>query len=167
MPAAELLKKSVINPSNRERLPVLPGFFVEADVGTGVVMSVPAHAPFDYAALAEAEGLRRKRADRWRSVIKIERPGSARQGRRQRRRSSSRGRRTRRRLRRPTWSCSSRTTTSSDAALEARDKAGLQGGVEVGRHVLRQILGKEGDGGEGADKGRPALGGRLIRRCTS
>ena len=32
---AELLKKSVINPSNKEKLPVLPGFFVEAGVGTG------------------------------------------------------------------------------------------------------------------------------------
>ena len=32
-------------------MPVLPGFFVKEDAGTGVVMSVPAHAPFDYVAL--------------------------------------------------------------------------------------------------------------------
>ncbi len=47
----ELLTKKAINPANGESLPVLPGFFVKGDVGTGVVMSVPAHAPFDYAAL--------------------------------------------------------------------------------------------------------------------
>jgi leucyl-tRNA synthetase len=47
----ELLKKKCINPINGEEIPVLPGFFVKEDVGTGVVMSVPTHAPFDYAAL--------------------------------------------------------------------------------------------------------------------
>ncbi len=49
--AAELLKKKAANPINGELVPVLPGFFVKESVGTGVVMSVPAHAPFDYAAL--------------------------------------------------------------------------------------------------------------------
>jgi leucyl-tRNA synthetase len=49
--ASELLAKSAINPSNKEVVPVLPGFFVKGDIGTGVVMSVPSHAPFDYAAL--------------------------------------------------------------------------------------------------------------------
>ncbi len=51
VPGSELLKKRGINPINSEPVPVLPGFFVKGDVGTGVVMSVPAHAPFDYAAL--------------------------------------------------------------------------------------------------------------------
>ncbi len=51
MPARELLKKKAINPMTKEEVPVLPGFFIKPDVGTGVVMSVPAHAPFDYAAL--------------------------------------------------------------------------------------------------------------------
>ena len=32
-------------------IPVLPAGFVKPDTGTGVVMSVPAHAPFDHAAL--------------------------------------------------------------------------------------------------------------------
>jgi leucyl-tRNA synthetase len=49
--AQELLSKTCRNPINGESLPVLPGFFVKEDLGTGVVMSVPAHAPFDYAAL--------------------------------------------------------------------------------------------------------------------
>jgi leucyl-tRNA synthetase len=75
IPAAELLKKSVINPSNQEKLPVVPGFFVESGVGTGIVMSVPAHAPFDYAAVERlrANGVNLPQP---RSVIKIERPGN-------------------------------------------------------------------------------------------
>ncbi len=47
----DLLARHAINPVTKETVPVLPGFFVKADVGTGVVMSVPSHAPFDYAAL--------------------------------------------------------------------------------------------------------------------
>ncbi|MCL5112236.1 MAG: leucine--tRNA ligase [Candidatus Marsarchaeota archaeon] len=54
--AEELLKKSAINPLTNESLPVLPGFFVKPEVGTGIVMSVPAHAPFDYAALEKLRG---------------------------------------------------------------------------------------------------------------
>ncbi|MHC1577724.1 MAG: class I tRNA ligase family protein, partial [Candidatus Methanospirareceae archaeon] len=34
-------------------VPVLPASFVDADVGTGVVYSVPAHAPYDYIALED------------------------------------------------------------------------------------------------------------------
>jgi len=34
-------------------VPVLPASFVDEDVGTGVVYSVPAHAPYDYIALAD------------------------------------------------------------------------------------------------------------------
>jgi leucyl-tRNA synthetase len=49
--APELLKKTAVNPINGKRVPVLPGYFVKSDMGTGVVMSVPTHAPFDYAAL--------------------------------------------------------------------------------------------------------------------
>ncbi len=49
--ADRLLAKTCINPMNGSKLPVLPGFFVKEGVGTGIVMSVPAHAPFDYAAL--------------------------------------------------------------------------------------------------------------------
>jgi leucyl-tRNA synthetase len=47
----ELLSKRAVNPINGETVPILPGFFVKGDTGTGVVMSVPSHAPFDYAAL--------------------------------------------------------------------------------------------------------------------
>jgi leucyl-tRNA synthetase len=49
--ADALLKKNAINPETGESVPVFPGFFVKEGFGTGIVMSVPAHAPFDYVAL--------------------------------------------------------------------------------------------------------------------
>ncbi len=49
--AGELLKKKAVNPMTKETVPILPGYFVKPDVGTGIVMSVPSHAPFDYVAL--------------------------------------------------------------------------------------------------------------------
>ncbi len=52
---SELLKKRVVNPATDEEVPVLPASFVDPDIATGVVMSVPAHAPFDYIALKELE----------------------------------------------------------------------------------------------------------------
>lgn len=45
---SELTKLKAINPITGKEVPVLPGDFVEPDTATGVVMSVPAHAPFDY-----------------------------------------------------------------------------------------------------------------------
>jgi len=53
MPASELLWKSVQNPVTGNEIPILPGSFVEPDNGTGVVMSVPGHAPYDYQALTD------------------------------------------------------------------------------------------------------------------
>ena len=47
----ELLSKKCTNPVTGAQLPVLNAPFVDDAFGTGVVMSVPAHAPFDYAAL--------------------------------------------------------------------------------------------------------------------
>ena len=52
---SDLLNKVAINPSTNENIPVLPGRFVKPDFGTGVVMSVPAHAPFDYSTLKVIE----------------------------------------------------------------------------------------------------------------
>ncbi len=51
----DLLAKKCINPVTKAVIPVLPGFSVKDDVGTGLVMSVPAHAPFDYAAIEKLE----------------------------------------------------------------------------------------------------------------
>ncbi|MEM3839158.1 MAG: leucine--tRNA ligase [Candidatus Micrarchaeaceae archaeon] len=47
----DLLAIRCINPRTGAHIPVLHGFFVKESVGTGLVMSVPAHSPFDYAAL--------------------------------------------------------------------------------------------------------------------
>jgi leucyl-tRNA synthetase len=41
------------NPLTGTSVPVYPASFVEPDSGTGVVMSVPAHAPYDYQALED------------------------------------------------------------------------------------------------------------------
>ncbi len=49
----ELIGLRVRNPATGWRVPVLPAKFVDPDTGTGVVMSVPAHAPYDYIALKE------------------------------------------------------------------------------------------------------------------
>jgi len=50
------LGKKIEEPVNGREIAVLPASFVDEDVGTGVVYSVPAHAPYDYIAL---EDLRR------------------------------------------------------------------------------------------------------------
>ncbi|GBF09554.1 leucine-tRNA ligase [Aeropyrum pernix] len=48
-----LLGRIAVNPADGREVPVLPASFVRPDLGTGVVMSVPAHAPYDYVALME------------------------------------------------------------------------------------------------------------------
>jgi len=60
IPAGEVLWKTVRNPVTNSEIPVFPGSFVEPDNGTGVVMSVPGHAPYDYQALID---LKEKLAD--------------------------------------------------------------------------------------------------------
>jgi len=49
----ELLGKFVDNPVTKERVPILPASFVDPNSGSGIVMSVPAHAPYDYLALRD------------------------------------------------------------------------------------------------------------------
>ncbi len=53
IPASELLWNTVQNPVTNNEIPILPGSFVKPDNGTGVVMSVPGHAPYDYQALID------------------------------------------------------------------------------------------------------------------
>ncbi len=52
----ELLAKKAINPINGKEVPIFPGSFVKPDFATGVVMSVPSHAPFDYEELEKLKG---------------------------------------------------------------------------------------------------------------
>lgn len=49
----ELIGKRLKNPATGTLNPILPAEFVDTDTATGIVMSVPAHAPYDYIALRE------------------------------------------------------------------------------------------------------------------
>ncbi len=50
---SDLVGKTATVPERNVEVPILPAPFVRSDNGTGVVMSVPAHAPFDYQALED------------------------------------------------------------------------------------------------------------------
>ncbi len=50
---SELIGRFATNPVTGWRIPILPASFVDPETGTGVVMSVPSHAPYDYAALED------------------------------------------------------------------------------------------------------------------
>ncbi|MEM2811236.1 MAG: class I tRNA ligase family protein, partial [Candidatus Korarchaeum sp.] len=50
---SELIGKHFRNPATGGYIPVLPANFVRADYGSGVVMSVPGHAPYDFLALRD------------------------------------------------------------------------------------------------------------------
>jgi len=47
----ELIGKEVENPATKKKVLILPADFVDPKNATGVVMSVPGHAPYDYVAL--------------------------------------------------------------------------------------------------------------------
>ncbi len=47
------LQNEVLNPVTKNRIPIFEADFVDAGTATGVVMSVPSHAPYDYIALKE------------------------------------------------------------------------------------------------------------------
>lgn len=55
-----LLGKKAIAPIIDRELMILPSRFVDADVGTGIVTSVPSDAPYDYIALKELQDLKEK-----------------------------------------------------------------------------------------------------------
>ncbi|MEW6748667.1 MAG: leucine--tRNA ligase [Candidatus Micrarchaeota archaeon] len=50
---SELLNSLAVNPMTGDRVPIFEASFVNPEVGTGIVMSVPAHAPLDYLALRD------------------------------------------------------------------------------------------------------------------
>jgi leucyl-tRNA synthetase len=54
LPPGTLIGEQVSHPLCGE-VPVLPADFVDPDMGSGLVMSVPAHAPFDYIALRDLQ----------------------------------------------------------------------------------------------------------------
>jgi leucyl-tRNA synthetase len=55
VPGSKLIGKSAANPMTGAPMIILPAEFVDPDNGTGVVMSVPAHAPYDYQAIVDLE----------------------------------------------------------------------------------------------------------------
>ncbi len=59
--ARELVGRRARVPLREAEVPILESSFVDPAVGTGVVMSVPAHAPWDAAALAELAAADRER----------------------------------------------------------------------------------------------------------
>lgn len=50
-----LIGKHARNPVLKNKIPILPAEFVDVNVGSGIVMSVPAHAPYDWIALQEVK----------------------------------------------------------------------------------------------------------------
>ncbi len=50
---SELVGKKVRVPQTHKEVTIFPASFVKSENGTGIVMSVPAHAPFDYQALED------------------------------------------------------------------------------------------------------------------
>ena len=71
---SELIGNSVTVPHRNESIVMLPASFVESGTGTGMVMSVPAHAPFDYQALEDikkSSGLEYKLASKINQIIPI------------------------------------------------------------------------------------------------
>ena len=49
----DLVGKRVIDPVRHSSIPIYPASFIDPNNGTGIVMSVPAHAPYDYQALED------------------------------------------------------------------------------------------------------------------
>ena len=65
-------------PGIERKIPILPASFVSAQVGSGIVTSVPSDAPFDYVALQELrhnESLR-KQLQRWNVNLALSVPPS-------------------------------------------------------------------------------------------
>lgn len=50
-----LIGEKVTNPVTENKVEILPATFVNTSIATGMVMSVPAHAPFDYVALRDIQ----------------------------------------------------------------------------------------------------------------
>jgi leucyl-tRNA synthetase len=51
----ELIGRFFENPLTHHKFPILPGWFVDAETASGVVFSVPAHAPYDWLALKDLQ----------------------------------------------------------------------------------------------------------------
>ncbi|MCX8169569.1 MAG: leucine--tRNA ligase, partial [Candidatus Methanomethyliaceae archaeon] len=52
---SSLIGKYAINPVDERKVPILPAEFVDPNNATGIVMSVPAHAPYDFLAIRDLQ----------------------------------------------------------------------------------------------------------------
>jgi len=57
---SDFVGQSAKTPHSSDSVLILPASFVKSDNGTGIVMSVPAHAPFDYQALLDSKSGKNK-----------------------------------------------------------------------------------------------------------
>lgn len=71
---SELVGKLVKNPVLGNKVPILPAMFVDPEFGTGIVMSVPAHAPYDWIGLEDLKRQGDERAMKIQpiSIIEVE-----------------------------------------------------------------------------------------------
>jgi leucyl-tRNA synthetase len=53
VPGSKFVGKICVNPVTDAKIPVLPAEFCDTEAATGVVMSVPSHAPYDWVGLAD------------------------------------------------------------------------------------------------------------------
>ena len=60
---SDLIGKKVQSPTTDNKFLILPASFVTATTGTGIVMSVPAHAPYDFQALEDIKNGNQKNID--------------------------------------------------------------------------------------------------------
>ena len=72
---SEIIGKSAIVPNSGNEIPILPAEFVEPGMGTGLVMSVPAHAPKDYQALMDLKAKNHELASKIEPIPIIVTPG--------------------------------------------------------------------------------------------
>lgn len=61
----KLVGEHALAPMIKKRLIILPSNFVDADVGTGIVTSVPSDAPYDYVALKELQDAKETDKKKW------------------------------------------------------------------------------------------------------
>ncbi|MCJ7794853.1 MAG: leucine--tRNA ligase, partial [Methanoregulaceae archaeon] len=76
IPGTALIERIVSHPLCGE-IPILPADFVDPDMASGLVMSVPAHAPFDYVALRDLQRQGRYTHIRPVPLIRVEGYGEA------------------------------------------------------------------------------------------
>ena len=72
---SEIIGKSAIAPNSGNEIPILPAEFVEPGMGTGLVMSVPAHAPKDCQALMDLKAKNHELASKIEPIPIIVTPG--------------------------------------------------------------------------------------------